>query len=406
MQLTRLAPVVLMSLLSACALAPLGEHKPLEPQALAQADAAMHKFIDAEQMPGGVLWIERAGVSHHRAFGVRAAGGKEVVTEDTVFDAASLTKATITATLVQRLRERGLLDMDAALSTYLPGCGSADFARITLRQLLTHSSGLPPDLRASDPFMSGPDPISVLLPESERRARIEAALERACVQPLEAVPGTHFRYSDLNFVLLGEILARVSGKPLQELARTEIFEPLGMQHSSYLPLQSGVNRSDIAPTGLAGETLLRGEVHDPTARRMGGVAGHAGLFTTAADLARLARMLLNDGVSDEGRRYLSHESIVLLETAQSPPGVTDLRSLGWDIATPFSRPRGSLYPVGKSFGHTGFTGCSFWLDPGSRSFYILLANRVNEPHPTNTLPLYADLGTLAALAAGLKPGSE
>ena len=155
------------------------------------------------------------------------------------------------------------------------------------------------------------------------------------------------------------------------------------------------------PTNKPTEHWERGAVHDPTARRMGGVAGHAGLFTTAGDLARFARMLLNDGVSDSGRRLLSHESITLLETAQSPPGVPDLRSLGWDVATAFSRPRGTLYPVGKSFGHTGFTGCAFWLDPGSRSFFILLANRVNMPQGTNTLPLYAELGTLAAEAAGL-----
>lgn len=399
MRLRRLAALSLTVILGACALAP--PQQQLDAQALAQADAATQKFIDEGQMPGGTLWIGQGSAHHSRAFGLKGVGLAEPVDENTVFDAASLTKAVVTATLVQRLRERGLLNMDAPVSRYLPDCGNAEAAHITLRHLLTHTSGLPPDLRASDPFMSTPDPASVDLTAAQRLAQIHEAVQRACAQPLEAEPGRNFRYSDLNFMLLGEIVSRVAGMPLQELAQVEMFKPLGMSRSGYLPLQNGIAVAEIAPTAHVGETLLRGVVHDPTARRMGGVAGHAGLFTTTADLARFARMLLNDGVTDEGQRYLSHESIALLESAQSPPGVDALRSLGWDVSTAFSRPRGSLYPVGKSFGHTGFTGCAFWLDPGSRSFFILLANRVNMPQGTNTLPLYAELGTLAAEAAGL-----
>ena len=387
----RMLAGISLILMTGCATAP---H--LLPAPLARADAAVQQFIDAGQMPGGVLWIQRGSASHHRAFGMQSAGGSDAVTEDTVFDAASLTKPVVTATLVQILRERGLLEMDAPVSRYLPTCANLSSAT-TLRHLLTHSSGLPSGLPASDEFKQGPEPASVAMPQSERDAKIAHAIERACAQKVDE-PGKQFRYSDLNFILLGEIVARVSGKPLQELARTEIFEPLGMTHSGYLPTE---DKSHIAPTHKPTEHWERGAVHDPTARRMGGVAGHAGLFTTAGDLARFARMLLNDGVSESGRRLLSHESIALLETPQSPPGVPDLRSLGWDVATAYSRPRGALYPAGKSFGHTGFTGCAFWLDPGSRSFFILLANRVNMPQGTNTLPLYSELGTLAAESAGL-----
>jgi CubicO group peptidase (beta-lactamase class C family) len=392
-----LFPFAISLLLAACASGPQLQTEPLP-----RADVAMQKFIDERQMPGGVLWIGQGSASYHKAFGMKAADGTEQVTEETVYDAASLTKVIVTSTLVQILRERGLLEMDAPVSRYLPDCASVA-AGVTLRHLLTHTSGLIPDLRASDEFMLAPDPVSVEMPQAERQRRMDWALQRACATTPEAAPGRQFKYSDLNFILLGEIAARVAGQPLQVLAQREIFEPLGMTHSGYLPLERGVIPSAIAPTNKPTEPWQRGAVHDPTARRMGGVAGHAGLFTTMGDLARFAQMLLNDGVSIEGRRILSHESIQLLETPQSPPGVADLRSMGWDVATSFSKPRGALYPVGRSFGHTGFTGCAFWLDPGSRSFFILLANRVNEPQGTNTLPLYIELGTVSAQAAGLKP---
>lgn len=358
---------------------------PREP--LAAADAAMRETIAAGQMPGGALWIERRGHgSYHRAYGQRALQpAPELLDEATLFDAASLTKPVVTATLVQLLRERGLLEMDAPLQRYLPECRGTGYEGITLRLLLTHGSGLPAGLPRQ--------------PAWEGR---EGALERACAQTLTAPPGREFRYSDINYILLGEVLARVGGRPLDALAREALFEPLGMRDSGYLPLKNGMAAARIAPTAEVEGRVLRGEVHDPTARRMGGVAGHAGLFTTTADLARFARMLLNGGVADDGRRLLSLESVALLTTPQQAAGIAAAqRGMGWDIDSPFSRPRGEIYPKGRSFGHTGFTGCAFWLDPGSGSFYILLANRVHPGHPTNTLPLYERLGTLAAEAAGL-----
>ena len=358
-------------------------------QPLVEADAAIRAMIDTQQMPGGALWIEQLDQGrYHRAYGLRALVPEpEPLDEATIFDAASLTKAVVTAPLVQLLREQGRLEVDAPLQRYLPDCRGAGYERITLRHLLTHSSGLPAGLPRL-PVWSG----------------AAGAIERACSQALTAAPGAEFRYSDINYILLGEIVARVSGRPLQDFAREALFEPLGMADSGYLPLQRFA-AARIAPTQeveIDGRAqVLRGAVHDPSARRMGGVAGHAGLFTTTADLARFARMLLRQGVADDGRRLLAAESVALMTTPQQPAGVEARRGMGWDIDTPFSRPRGLLYPRGASFGHTGFTGCAFWLDPGSRSFYVLLANRVHPGHPTNTLPLYQQLGTLAARAAGL-----
>lgn len=372
---TRYAAALLAGLtLAACSTLPR------EP--LAEADAAMRAMIEAGQMPGGVLWIEHEGRSYHRAYGLRALRpAPEPLDEATVFDAASLTKAVVTAPLVQLLREQGRLDLEAPLTRYLPECRG--FEAISLRMLLTHSSGLPAGLPRL-PAWSG----------------TAGAIEQACRQTPSDAPGTQFRYSDINYILLGEIVARVGGRPLQDLARESLFAPLGMADSGYLPLQR-LPAGRIAPTQEIEGRVLRGEVHDPTARRMGGVAGHAGLFTTAADLARFARMLLNGGLADDGRRLLSAASVALMSTPQQPGGVPEVRrGMGWDIDSIYSRPRGRLYPR-SSFGHTGFTGCAFWLDPGSRSFYILLANRVHPGHPTNTLPLYEQLGSLSARAAGL-----
>lgn len=371
-----------LALLAGCA------HRPgLAPAPLAEADRAIARFIADGQLPGAALWMERLGHgSHHGALGRRAVDpAPEPLDEATVFDAASLTKPVVTATLVQLLRERGRLDVEASLQRYLPDCGGADKAGITLRQLLTHTSGLPASLPGNGAGdWAGPA-------EAERIA---------CGLPPAAAPGTQFRYSDVNFILLGRIVERQGGRPLDQLAEAELFQPLGMRDSGFLPLRR-MAADRIAPTErLPDGRLLRGEVHDPTARKMGGVAGHAGLFTTTADLARFARLLLAGGLTEDGQRLLSADSVALLTTVQTPAGMVEQRSMGWDIASPYARPRGRLYPA-TSFGHTGFTGCVLWLDPGSRSFFALLSNRVHPALGTNVLPLYGELGTLAAQAAGV-----
>ncbi len=378
-----------LALLATALLAGCAQHPTLPPEPLAQADAAVERLIAQRQLPGATLWMERIGHgSHHRAYGNRAVDPiPEPLDEATVFDAASLTKPVVTATLVQLLRERGQLDVDAPLQRYLPDCGGADKAGITLRHLLTHTSGLPASLPGNG--------------AGDWRGPVDAQ-RIGCGLPLTAAPGTLFRYSDVNFILLGRIVERQADMPLERLAAEALFQPLGMQDSGYLPLRR-MAAARIAPTErLKDGPLLRGEVHDPTARKMGGVAGHAGLFTTTADLARFARMLLAGGVAEDGRRFLSEQSVALLTTPQSPAGIAELRGMGWDIASPYARPRGSLYGP-TSFGHTGFTGCAFWLDPASRSFFVLLSNRVHPAPGTNVLPLYGELGTLAARAAGVVP---
>lgn len=382
MRILTLSALLGLLLLSACAHWPGGQAAPL-----GQADRAIEDFIARRQLPGAVFWVEQLGHgSYHRAYGQRAVDPlPEAMDEATVFDAASLTKAVVTATLVQLLRERGALDVEAPLQRYLPDCGGADKAGITLRQLLTHSSGLPaglPGNGAGD--WAGP----------------AEAMRIACGLPLSAPPGTRFRYSDLNFILLGLIVERQAGMALDRFAEQALFQPLGMSDSGYLPLRR-LPASRIAPTErLPDGRVLRGEVHDPSARKMGGVAGHAGLFTSTRDLARFARMLLKGGLTEDGRRLLSPESVALLTRVQSPPDLAEKRSMGWDMASPYSRPRGSLYPP-SSFGHTGFTGCAIWLDPDSRSFYVLLSNRVHPGPGTNVQALFAELGTASARAAGL-----
>ena len=270
------APRIGSALLSLALLAGCALPEALAPGPLAKADRAIEDFIVRRQLPGALLWIERIGQPpYHRAYGQRALDpAPEPLDEATVFDAASLTKPVVTATLVQLLRERGQLDIDAPLQRYMPDCGGEDKAGITLRHLLTHSAGLPAGL----PRNGAGDWSGAL-----------AAQRMACALPLSAAPGTRFRYSDVGYILLGQIVERQGGMSLDQLAERLLFQPLGMRHSGYLPLQRmGADR--IAPTerlaGSPGGRPLRGEVHDPSARKMGGVAGQAGLFTTTADMAR------------------------------------------------------------------------------------------------------------------------
>jgi len=312
------------------------------------------------------------------------------MTFDTVFDAASLTKAVVTTPCILRLVEQGRVDLDAPVGRYLEGFAGDGRETITVRQLLTHVSGLPPGLPRSPAW---------------RGASNALALARS--QPLMEPPGTRFRYSDINFILLGLIIEKASGRPIDEFATNTLFAPLRMNHSGFLPF-SPTETNDlptnlptqgialIAPTEeLAGPVVLRGIVHDPTTRRLGGVAGHAGLFTTAADLARFSRMVLNGGTLD-GQTLLKPETIRQMTSVQTPPGLPR-RGLGWDIDSPYAGPRGNLFPLG-SYGHTGWTGTSLWIDPFSQTFLIFLSNRNHPSEDGNILPLRRELGTLAAEA--------
>ena len=346
---------------------------------LAEIDAAITNAIAERKLPGGVLWLERKGQSYVNAYGQRAVEPEtEVMTEDTMFDAASLTKVVATAPAIMLLVERGTVNLSDTVRRWIPDFRGERTEGITVHHLLTHTSGLPSGLSA-DPPWSG----------------YYTAIEKACQVSAQTPPGTAFRYSDINFILLGEIVRRASGRKLSEFTETEIFEPLGMTDTGYLPTK--LKQLRIAPTEVTSQGVLRGIVHDPTARRMGGVAGHAGLFTTARDLARYARMMLNRGEL-EGVRLFKPATVVLMTMVQTPATMETKRGLGWDIDSPYAGPRGDLFPVG-SYGHTGWTGTSLWIDPSSGTFLIFLSNRNHPSEAGSVVELRRILGTLAAEAA-------
>ncbi len=349
-----------------------------DPGKLAEMDAAIDSAIAEKKCPGGVLWIEHRGVSYHKAYGARAlVPGVEPMTEDTIFDAASLTKVVACTPAVMLLVERGQVSLDATVQTYIAEFKGEGKEAITVRQLMTHTSGLRGDIETKTDWQGQP-----------------AAIQKACAEKLQSAPGTAFRYSDINFFLLGEIVQRVSHKPLEVFVAEEIYRPLKMADTGYLPPAGKVGR--IAPTEVVAGKPYRGVVHDPTARHMGGVAGHAGLFFTASDVARYARMLLNRG-SLGGVCIFKPETVDLMTSVQTPASLPVRRGLGWDIDSGYSGPRGKLFPVG-SYGHTGWTGTSLWIDPFSQTFVIFLSNRNHPSESGNVGPLRAKLGTLAAEA--------
>jgi uncharacterized protein YbbC (DUF1343 family)/CubicO group peptidase (beta-lactamase class C family) len=345
---------------------------------LAEMDAAIDQAIAARKCPGGVLWVEHRGMTYHKAYGHRAlVPAEEPMTEDTVFDLASLTKVIACTPAVMLLIERGQVKLDEPVKTYIPEFKGHDKDPITVRQLMTHTSGLRGDIETKTDWHGQP-----------------AAIEKACAEKLQGAPGSVFRYSDINFFLLGEIVQRVSHTPLEEFVAREIYRPLNMADTGYLPPKEKLAR--IAPTEVVNGVPYRGVVHDPTAQHMGGVAGHAGLFSTAADLARYARMLLKHGSLDAVRIF-KPETVELMTSVQSPESLPVRRGLGWDIDSGYSGPRGKLFPLG-SYGHTGWTGTSIWIDPFSQTFVIFLSNRNHPNESGNVGALRAKLGTLTAEA--------
>ena len=356
---------------------------------LARLDPVINAAIAEKQLPGAVLLVGRGD----RTVLLKAYGNRAVVptaepmTADTIFDVASLTKAVATATTIMQLVEQGRLRLTDRVATHVPGFGKYGKQDITIRHLLTHVSGLRPDLDLNLEF-EGHD----------------EAIRRASEEVLEAPPGERFIYSDINFFLLGDIVARVSGESLEAYSRTHLFEPLGMKDTMFQPPEA--LRPRIAPTercaplawpcDAPNARMLRGVVHDPTARRMGGAAGHAGLFSTAADLAIYARMLLRGGEVN-GTRVLAPLTVAKMIQPASPPGHRNQRGLGWDIDSTFSANRGELLPIG-SFGHTGFTGTSIWMDPVTQIFIVFLSNRVHPDGKGDVTPLRARIATLVAAA--------
>ena len=369
----RLSIAALAAILSGCMT--MQNKITFDAERLREIDRTIDTAIAEHKLPGGVLHLERGDSVYEKVYGNRAlVPAVETMTGDTIFDAASLTKVVATTPSIWLLIERGKIEIDAPVSRYIPEFRGGWRDEITIRHLLTHTSGLRPDLDLSTPWTGYDTAIRMAIAEEPRQR-----------------PGYTFRYSDINFELLGEIVKRVSGDDLDVFAKREIFEPLGMIDTSFRTAE----RTRVAPTEQTPEGMLRGVVHDPTARRMGGVAGHAGLFTTVHDLTLYCRMLLRGGTP-----ILKTETVNMLTSVATPPNVAVRRAGGFDLDSSFSRPRGEIFPLG-SYGHTGFTGGMMWIDPFSKTFYVFLSNRVHPNGTGDVLRLQVALGTLAAQAAGV-----
>jgi len=351
---------------------------------MAAVDAIIQQAIAEGNIPGAVLVVGHNGkVFYRKAYGNRALEPRrEAMTLDTIFDLASLTKVIATTTAIMQLVEHGKVRLNDPVAKYLPEFAQNGKDDITVRQLLTHYSGLEPDLDLKTPWEGK-----------------ETAYRMAWAETPAQPPGSGFTYSDINFIVLGELVERVSGEMLDAYTARHIFAPLKMLHTRFVPPAAW--RSKIAPTQYdENEHMLRGVVHDPTARRMGGVAGHAGLFSTGDDLARFAQALLNGG---DG--ILSPLSVEKMTRPEQPPSAPVLRGFGWDIDSPFSSNRGDLLPVG-SYGHTGFTGTSMWIDPTTQSYIILLTNAVHPRGKENAIALRSKVATAVAAALPLTPNEK
>ncbi len=350
----------------------------------APVDALLKSAVEKGLTPGAVLLVGHNGqVVYRKAFGSRSLEPtKEPMTVDTIFDMASLTKVIATTSSVMRMVQMGQIKLNDPVAKYIPDFAQNGKEDVTVRMLLTHYSGLRPDLDLK-PYWSG----------------VEEGYRRANAEKLINPPGSAFVYSDINFEVLGELVQRVSGITLDLYSQTFIFSPLGMGETRFLPPQSWIPR--IAPTQRDERTgvMLRGVVHDPTARQMGGVAGHAGLFSTADDVAKFAQVLLNGGAP-----VFVPGIVEKMTTPQQPPNLTNVRGLGWDIDTPFASNRGELLPVG-SFGHTGFTGTSLWIDPTTNTYIVLLTNAVHIKNG-NVIALRTEVATAVTAALQLTPSEE
>ena len=440
----------------------------------------MNDAIAAHRLPGAVVVIGHGGkVVFHQAYGVRKLAGEqgldgspapaEPMTEDTIFDLASLTKPLATATAVMQLYEQGKVQFDDPVQQYLPDFNTANDphrAKVTVRMLLTHTSGETGDVDLKDPWgLDGADKTE--------------GIRRALTTPLESGPGEGFRYSDINFILLGALIENVTGEAEDVYVQRNVFAPLGMEETRYLPPAKACGPhsmrgaaigwapapterepvacpagawsanllSRIAPTARDEESrtdpgknpdldyLLRGTVHDPTARRMGGVAGHAGVFSTAHDVSVYAQALLDRLAGRPSEFPLKQATLELMTSPQQPghtaqqleaandaarealatrPNTTDpllaakypaitgqnLRGFGWDIDTRLSTPRGLVFPIG-SFGHTGFTGTTLWIDPGSDTYVVLLSNSIHVRGSPPIQDLRGEVATATAQALRL-----
>jgi uncharacterized protein YbbC (DUF1343 family)/CubicO group peptidase (beta-lactamase class C family) len=391
----RLCIALVLSAVVLAGPARLGAQAPARPPAPSLDAARLGRIADlvneavaAKETPGAVVVVGRGDqIVYRQAFGHRAIEpAVETMTIDTIFDLASLTKVVATTTAVMMLVEDGRIRLNDRVAAYIKGFERYGKGAVTVRHLMTHVSGLRPDLDMSLEFAS-----------------YDEGIARAIDEVPTSAPGERFVYSDINFVLLGEIVHRVSGQTLDQFCRARIFEPLGMRDTMFKPPAGLLPR--IAPTEKCtqygwpcdqpGGAILRGVVHDPTARRMQGVAGHAGLFSTAADLGVFCRMLLGGGRVG-AVRILSPLDVAKMTSPIALAG-GQVRGLGWDIDSSYSSNRGELLPLG-SFGHTGWTGTSLWIDPLTRTWIVFLSNRVHPDGKGDVTPLRARVATIVGSA--------
>jgi uncharacterized protein YbbC (DUF1343 family)/CubicO group peptidase (beta-lactamase class C family) len=368
---------------------------------LALMDSVINEAITQQKLPGAVVLVGRKGRTvWQKAYGSRTIDPKrEPMTIDTIFDLASLTKVVATATSIMILVDRGKIRLTDPVSNYIPELKGDGREKITIEELLIHRSGYAPDFDLREQWVG-----------------YDEAIKRLIKEPLRTPPGTRFVYSDINYIALGEVVKRVGGMALDSFAKTNIFDPLKMRDTGFRPAVSLQSR--IAPTekrrgqlnylgdsptnaGSDADVWLRGQVHDPTSYRMNGVAGHAGLFSTAADLSIYAQMILNGG-EFKGVRVLSPASVAEMTRPRLVNNFGGTRGLGWDINSSFSTNRGDLFPLG-SFGHTGFTGTSIWIDPASEMFVVFLSNRVHPNGKGDVGPLR---GRVASIVAASVTDSE
>ncbi|MBX3207479.1 MAG: DUF1343 domain-containing protein [Labilithrix sp.] len=349
----------------------------------APIDAVVRAAIDGAKMPGCMVVVGRHDdVLFERAYGSRALLPERApMTPETLFDLASLTKPIATATSIMILVDRGKVDLDARASSYVPEL--ARLPAFTVRQLLLHTSGLPAATPLSD--------------WSTDRAEV---IRRIAALTPKAAPGERFNYSDVGFVVLQEIVQRVSGKELAAFASEEVFAPLGMKDTGFLPAPE--LRLRAAPTEQRDGGFMVGEVHDPRAFALGGVGGHAGVFSTAHDLARFARAMLDKGELDHRRLFATKTFERFVARHDTSKGG---RALGWDVDSTFASHRSGLLSP-KAFGHGGYTGTAMWIDPERDLFVIFLSNRVHPDGKGAVNPVVAEIATLAVNAAEVKTGID
>lgn len=357
----------------------------LDATRLARIDGIVDDALKAKRMPGCVVLIGRHGkIAFAKAYGHRALQPSLVpMTRDTVFDLASVTKPVATATSIMLLVERGQVRLGDRVAEHLPGFEKNGKDKVTIAQCLTHTAGFIPDNALAD-----------------YRDGAEKAIEHIYDLKPANEPGTKFVYSDVGFIALGEIVRKKTGQNVHEFSRDALFQPLGMTETGYLPAER--LRARAAVTQQRDGKWMQGEVHDPRAHLLGGVAGHAGLFSTAADLAIFAQMMLRGGRYG-GKQILGARTVALMTTPQQLPG--DLvRGFGWDMRSSYSSNRGETFTP-RAFGHGGFTGTGLWIDPGLDLFVVFLSNRVHPDGKGLVNPLIGRIGAIAASAIVDQPNN-